>query len=66
MNSRERAYKENPALAMETDFIVQQEAKLKELHNKYKKDTGEEVSFIAFCDFIYHNAQDLVFNPQHN
>jgi len=45
------------------DFINQHETKLKELWIKYEADTGDVISFEEFAAFIYHNAQDLVFDP---
>lgn len=57
---RQNAYKENPKLAIQTDWITQNESQLKVLHKKYIKDTGDTISFIAFADFIYNNAQDLI------
>jgi hypothetical protein len=63
---RDKAYKEQPELAKQTDFLMQHEAKLKKLHQQYQKDTGDIMTFMAFADFVYHNAQDLVFNPSDN
>jgi hypothetical protein len=55
--------KQNHKLATETDWIVANESKIKDLHSKYKKDTGDKtIPFIAFADYIYNNAQDLVVN----
>lgn len=64
--TREEAFKENPALAKETDFITQHERKLKELHKQFMIDEGVDIPFIEFADYIYNHAQGLVFNPSEN
>lgn len=63
---RKQAYKENPEIAMMTDFLVQHEVKLKKLYKQYKKDTGDAIEFFGFVGYIFNEAQDLVLNPENN
>jgi hypothetical protein len=58
--SRQAAYKENPKLAMETDWITANEEQLRKMHLKCQNDTGDKIPFIQFADYIYRNAQDLI------
>jgi len=58
--NRQEAYKKLPILACETDWLVAHDKQLKKLYKKFKKDTGDNMTFIAFSDFVYNNAQDLI------
>jgi hypothetical protein len=64
--TREEAYRKEPELAAITDFMTQHEKKLKKLHKKYQKDTGNKIEFVDFVVYVYHNAQDLIINPEDN
>ena len=63
---RNNAHKENPRAAQVTDFLMQHDRKLKELYNKMKNETGEDVDYIDFVTYIYNKAQSLVFDPSMN
>ena len=66
MTTREKAYKQNPHIAAMTDFLTQHEAKLKTLHKKYQRETGEKMPFLGFVGYVFENAQDLVIEPANN
>jgi hypothetical protein len=64
---RLRAHKEDPEVAKMTDFSIQHEKKLKQLHRKYVKETGQQIPYMPdFVFFMYQEGQDLVINPQLN
>lgn len=61
MNQRAKAHKDNPKLAIEIDWITNNETQLKKMHRLYQKDTKDKKTpFIEFADFIYNNGQDLL------
>lgn len=63
MKSRQKAYKENPKIAMMTDWLTSHEEQLQELFLMYKLDTGDrEMEFIPFVVDIYENYPELVIN----
>lgn len=66
MTNRQKAYRDTPKLAMMADFVTNYDKKLKELHMQYIKDTGESIAYIAFCVYMYENAQDLIINEKLN
>ena len=57
--TREQAYIENPEMAMLTDFLSQNEKKLKHLYKKFKKDTGNKVHFLSFVYTIYVDGTEI-------
>ncbi len=62
MKTRQKAYKENPEIAMMTDWLQGHESQLKKLHKKYLVDTGDKMEFIPFIVSIYENYPELVIN----
>ena len=66
LSFRDKAYKENPYITMMTDFLIQHEIKLKKLYKIFKDETGSDIQFLGFVEWIYNNAQDLVFDPSNN
>ena len=64
--NRQQAHKQFPEIAQMTDFLTQHESKLKALHQKYVEESKNDIQFLEFFDYVYHNAHDLVLNPKNN